>query len=52
MDLKKTGSEEVDWSDLAQMTDKWQAVVSTVMNLPVPQNAGNFLPTFTSTLLH
>ena len=50
MDLKKTGWEEVDWSDLAQTTDKWRAVVNTVMNLPVQQNAGNFLPSFTRTL--
>jgi hypothetical protein len=31
----------VDWIDMAQ--DRWQAVVSTVMNRWVPSNAGDFL---------
>jgi hypothetical protein len=33
----------MDWIDVAQDRDRWQAVVSAVMNLRVPQNAGNFL---------
>jgi hypothetical protein len=36
MDLKHTRWEGVDWIDLAQDRDKWQAVVNTVMNLRVP----------------
>jgi len=32
------------WIDLAQEMEKWRAVVSTVMNLCVPLNAGDFLP--------
>lgn len=52
MELNKTGWEEVGWSDLTQMTDKWRAVVNTEMNLPFPQNARNFLPSFTRTLIH
>jgi hypothetical protein len=32
----------VDWIDLGQDTDRWRAVVSAVMSLRVPQNAGNF----------
>ena len=35
--------EGMDWIDLAQDGDKWRALVNAVMNLPVPQNAGNFL---------
>jgi len=52
MELKKTGWEEVGWSDLSQTTDKWWAVVNTEINLQVPQNARNFLPSFTRTLFH
>jgi len=29
--------------ELAQDSDRWQALVNVVMNLWVPQNAGNFL---------
>jgi hypothetical protein len=33
----------MDWIDLAQDRDRWQALVNVIMNLQVPQNAGNFL---------
>jgi hypothetical protein len=33
----------MDWIDLTQDWNRWQAVVSVVMNLQVPYNSGNFL---------
>jgi hypothetical protein len=33
----------MDWIDLPQERNKWQALVNVVMNLRVPYNAGNFL---------
>ena len=35
--------EGMDWIDLAQNEYRWREHVNAVMNLRVPQNAGNFL---------
>jgi len=43
MDLQEVGGGCGDWMELAQDRDRWWALVSTVMNLRVPKNAGNFL---------
>jgi hypothetical protein len=43
MDLQKLGWGGMDWIDVAEDRDRWWVLVSAVMNLWVPQNAGNFL---------
>jgi hypothetical protein len=41
MDLLDIGWGGVEWIGLAQDRDKWRVFVNAVMNLRVPQNAGN-----------
>jgi hypothetical protein len=36
IDLREIGWDGVDWINLAQDSDKWRALVNTVMNLRVP----------------
>jgi hypothetical protein len=43
INLQDMGWGGMDWIDVAQDTDRWQAIVNAVMNLRVPQNVGNFL---------
>jgi len=43
MDLQEVGYGVMNWIELAQDRDRWQALVNTVMNLQVPQIAGSFL---------
>jgi hypothetical protein len=47
MDLREIGWNGMDWIDLAQDRDRWRALVKTVMNLRVPENAGKFLSSCT-----
>jgi len=42
MDRRKLGW-GMDWIDLAQDRYRWRALVNTIMNIQVPQNAWNLL---------
>ena len=43
MVLQEVGCGYMDWFGLAQDRDRWRTLVSAVMKLRVPWNAGNFL---------
>jgi hypothetical protein len=38
----------MEWIDMAEDRDQWWALVNTVTNLRVPQNAGKFLSSCTT----
>jgi uncharacterized protein YjcR len=40
--LREIGWDGTDWIDLAQDRDQWRALMNTLMNLRVPENAGKF----------
>jgi hypothetical protein len=42
MALREVGWDGMDWMDLALVRDQWRALLNTVMNFLVPQNASKF----------
>jgi hypothetical protein len=48
MDLGENGWGSMDWIDLAHDLDQWRTLLNTVMNFPVPSNAGKFLSSYTT----
>jgi hypothetical protein len=48
IDVKEIRWDGMDWIDLAQDREQLQALVNTVMNLRIPQNAGKFLSSCTT----
>jgi len=40
MELYEVGCEGTDWIDLAEVRDRWRALVNMVMNFRFPYNAG------------
>ena len=43
MDLQEVGCGCMEWIELDKGRGRWQTLVNAVMNIRVPQNAGNFL---------
>jgi hypothetical protein len=43
MGIREVGWGSMDWISLAQDSNRWRALVNTVMNLRIPLNARHFL---------
>jgi hypothetical protein len=48
MDLVEVGWSDMDWIGLAQDRGRWRALVNWVLNLRVPQNAGELSSVLTT----
>jgi hypothetical protein len=47
VDFKEIVWGDVNWIDLAQDRDQWRALMNTIMNFRVPNNAGKILSSCT-----
>jgi len=43
MDFQEVGCGSLNWIDQAQNRDRWRALENAIINIRIPQNAGNFL---------
>jgi hypothetical protein len=48
MALLEAGRGDVDWIGLARNRDRWRALVNSVLNIRVPQNAGKLSSVLTT----
>jgi hypothetical protein len=48
IDLGEVGWDDVDWIGLAKDSNRWRALVNSVLNLRVPRNAGKLSSGLTS----
>jgi hypothetical protein len=48
MDLGEVGWSDVGWIGLAQDSNRWRALMNSVLNLRVPRNAGKLSSGLTS----
>jgi hypothetical protein len=48
LDLREVGCRDIGWSGLVQDRNIWRALVSSVLNFWVPQNAGKLLSGLTT----
>jgi hypothetical protein len=51
MDLGEVEWGDVDWIALAQYRNRWRALVNSVLNLRVPENAGKLSSVLTTVAL-
>jgi len=46
LDIQEVKCGGVDWIELVEVRNKFAALLNAVMNIPVPENARNFLTSY------